>query len=342
MRKSCRFQYQGEAEVYSGWDTSEALHDYMVRYVVRELAARSPSGKVSDVAGINIDRAITDAFLSLDRDIMDLGAKAVSGPSFLNDAMSQLGPAYSGSCALMSYYHSDSQQLKVACVGDSRAVLGRRNASGGWEVIALSADQTGNNPDEVARLRTEHPDEPKMIKAGRILGMAVSRAFGDSRWKWGRDLQEQAYKRFYGPKIIEPLLTPPYLTAEPVITTTRIEPEKGDFVIMASDGLWDQLTSKQAVDLVGRWLEKNDPSKAIRPPNLAAAPAAIPKRHISNRQNPNPTMEYAEVPPANEKHFIVADENAATHLARNALGGGDEDRLCGMLTPNPPYSRNVR
>ena len=57
--------------------------------------------------------------------------------------MSRLAPAYSGSCALVSYYVSDLQLLKVACTGDSRAVLGRRNAAGEWKAIALSSDQVG-------------------------------------------------------------------------------------------------------------------------------------------------------------------------------------------------------
>lgn len=75
---------------------------------------------------------------------MDRGASAITGPSFLNDAMSQLGPAYSGSCALVSYYLSDLQLLKVACTGDSLAVLGRRNTAGEWEAVAFSIDQVGN------------------------------------------------------------------------------------------------------------------------------------------------------------------------------------------------------
>ena len=54
--------------------------------------------------------------------------------------------------------------------------------------------QTGYNQAEVARLQGAHPDEPNMIKDGRILGMAVTRAFGDARWKWPRDIQEQAQK----------------------------------------------------------------------------------------------------------------------------------------------------
>ena len=342
MRKSCRSSLASRTDLNSGWETAAALHDYVVRYIVRELVALSTSGRVSDVEGGDIDRAIKDAFLSLDGDIMDLGAKAASGPSFLNDAMTQVAPCYAGSCALVSYYHSDSQQLKVACAGDSRAVLGRRKASGGWEAIALSADQTGNNEDEVSRLQKEHPDEPEMIKTGRLLGLAVTRAFGDSRWKWSRKTQDQAHDRFYGPRIRDNFLTPPYLTAEPVITTTKIQPEKGDFVIMASDGLWDNLTSEQAVTLMGKWLEKHDPSKAITPPDLAASPVTPPNRHVSVRQNPDSNKAYSEEPPADERHFIVADENAATHLVRNALGGGNEDRLCGMLTPSPPYSRNIR
>ena len=144
--------------------------------------AISPTQAVSGVASSDIDRALKKAFLNLDRDIMDQGAKTALGASFLNDAMSILGPAYSGSCALVSFYVSESQQLKVACTGDSRAVVGRRSGAG-WEATAISSDQTGSNEDEVARLRAEHPNEPQMVEGGRLLGLAVSRAFGDSRWK---------------------------------------------------------------------------------------------------------------------------------------------------------------
>ena len=328
--------------IVSGWETAVTLSAYMIKYIVCELAILSPSGRVSEVAPEDIDLAIRNAFLKLDHDIMDQAARAASGSAFLNNAMSQLGPAYSGSCALVSYYHSDSQQLKVACTGDSRAVLGRRSSVGKWEATALSKDQTGKDEEEVIRLQAEHPNEPGMIKDGRLLGLAVTRAFGDSRWKWSRELQQQAKKRFFGPDIIEPLLTPPYLTAEPVITTTIIEPEKGDFVIMASDGLWDNLTSEQAVDLVGRWLKTHDPATEIKPPNLTQAPAAMAEQQISARENPQGRIAYAEIPPGDDDNFVVADENAATHLVRNALGGSNEDMLCGLLTPMPPLSRKVR
>ena len=342
MRKSLHNFARTHTHRLSGWETAVSLEAYLVKYVVRELLALSPSNALGDVAIQDVDRGMRKAFLSLDRDIMDVAAKAAKWPTFLNDAMSQLSPAYAGSCALVGFYHTDSQQIKVACVGDSRAVLGRKNRAGEWEAIPLSEDQTGWNANEIARLQAEHPDEPEMIKNGRLLGMAVTRAFGDSRWKWPRELQELAEKRFYGPRIREHTLTPPYLTADPVITTTKIEPERGDFVILATDGLWDNLSSEQAVYLVGQWLEKHDPAEEPIPQDLARAPTALTGKGISTRKNPNPDMEYSYRTRVEVKDFVVVDDNAATHLARNALGGGNEDLLCGKLTPIAPFARNVR
>ena len=142
-----------------------------------------------------VDQAIKDAFISLDRDIIIGGAKAALEDRFLNAAMSELCPSYSGSCALVGLYEHTSQLLRVACTGDSRAILGRRNTAGVWEPIILSVDQTGYNNEEVARLQSEHPNEPNMIKDGRLLGLAVTRAFGDGIWKVGgpRPPQKPSY-----------------------------------------------------------------------------------------------------------------------------------------------------
>ena len=102
--------------------------------------------------------------------------------------MSELAPSYSGSCALVSLYEHKTKLLRVACTGDSRAILGRQNADGEWEAVILSVDQTGYNNVEVARLQSEHPDEPDMLKDGRLLGIAVTRAFGDGLWKVGTNI----------------------------------------------------------------------------------------------------------------------------------------------------------
>jgi len=143
------------------------------------------------------------------------------------------------------------------------------------------------------------------------------------------------------------LETPPYLTAEPVITTTQISPESGDFLIMASDGLWDFLTNEQAVALIGEWLKVNDPSTVPSPdsqtPLHDEQQIQEDRRRESRRGGKPPTKAaYTGVAYVDEKNFVVKDENAATHLARNALGGANEDLLRGLLTVPPPYSRNLR
>jgi len=40
--------------------------------------------------------------------------------------------------------------------------------------------------------------------------------------------------------------------------------------------------------------------------------------------------------------FVVEDDNVATHLVRNAFGGGDHERLCAMTGVQSPTSREVR
>ncbi|KAI7099086.1 hypothetical protein KC324_g21174, partial [Hortaea werneckii] len=97
---------------------------------------------------------------------------------------------------------------------------------------------------------------------GRILGgLEPSRAFGDAVYKWGKETQEKMKNQYFGRSPSKYLKTPPYVTAEPVVTTTKVQPEKGDFVVMATDGLWEMLTNEEVVGLVGSWLE-NQASKS--------------------------------------------------------------------------------
>ena len=320
---------------------------------------------MGDLQPDQIDTAIKNSFLCLDRLIVEEGAKAIVEHRYLSDAISEVAPSYAGSCALVCLYQQTNQTLRVACTGDSRAVLGRRNAAGNWEAVALSTDQTGFNESEVARLYAEHPGEQDIVKDGRLLGLAVTRAFGDGLWKvlnptgikctactyrfkWPKEVVEEARQRLFGRHPRPGSISPPYLTAEPVITTTKISPQNGEFLIMATDGLWDNLSSEEAVGLVALWLEEND--MASLPPPLQPFDVMIQDHNERvraewekpRRRGPKSKTAYTESIYTREKHFVVKDKNVATHLARNALGGGDEDVLLGRLTVPPPFSRNVR
>ncbi|KAI0156000.1 phosphatase 2C-domain-containing protein, partial [Pestalotiopsis sp. NC0098] len=204
--------------------------------------------------------AIKKAFVALDDDIVKGAIDAVKNVIPYHEQVAKLMPAYTGSCALLSLFDPKTWKLRVACVGDSRAVLGQRNDAGEWEATALSVDQTGSNEEETARINAEHPGEDNIVKGGRVLGLMVSRGFGDGRWKWDLDFQSEIKSKFeLGFSPLSPakytVKTPPYLTAEPVVTTTQLDRKRSTFLIMGSDGFWDRVSTEQAVDLVGRWLD---------------------------------------------------------------------------------------
>lgn len=266
-----------------------------------------------------------------------------------------LAPALSGSCALLSFYDSHSKLFRVACTGDSRAVLGRRGSSGKWIATALSEDQTGGTPAEIARLQSEHPSEPNVVRNGRILGnLEPSRAFGDSFYKWKKETQDRIKKHFFGRTPHQWLKTPPYVTAEPVISTTKVDPQKGDFVVMATDGLWEMLTNEEVVGLVGQWIESQQSSSGSGKssswiPSFFASEKPLPVERAGNTdkngaggQRVPVRQEQWNVNGADDGRFVVEDKNAATHLIRNALGGKDKDMVCALLTLPSPYSRRYR
>ena len=212
--------------------TAYVCNDSLERYVMTHLQP--------DVALADQNEAMKAAFIKFDQDIMMVASTAISESGRLADAYAKAMNAYSGSCALLSLFNEETRELTIANLGNSRAVLGRRDDKGQWTAIPLSSDHTVQNPAEVLRLQQAHRNEPDMIKEGRLLGNKVTRAFGDSRRKWSHDLQEVAREKCFGPDSPKDLLSPPYVTSEPEVSTVRIAPGKGDFVILATDGFWGQ------------------------------------------------------------------------------------------------------
>ena len=268
-------------------------------------------------------------------------------------------PALSGSCALLTYVDSARGDVYVACTGDSRAVAGWWDQDKEqWQVEALSKDQTGRNVDEAKRMRAEHPpsESDHVIMRGRVLGgLEPTRAFGDARYKWDRNLQERLYDAFLpgGQQSVRGaprgLLTPPYVTAEPVVEWRRLSsvgPKELKFIIMATDGLWDMLSNEEAVGLVAahmagfrgvlgaselhaRCFESQRERRGV----AEAAPAPVEGQS---------GVQLHPLNKASQAKFAFEDENLATHLTRNALGGANRERVAGLLAIPAPYSRRYR
>lgn len=89
------------------------------------------------------------------------------------------------------------------------------------------------------------------------------RAFGDVRFKWSLELQQSILSSLESEEDLDSLnlyhytppnyLTPPYLDVAPEITHHKLRPQDR-FLILGTDGLWDELGNKEAVRLVGEHL----------------------------------------------------------------------------------------
>ncbi|KAF9880392.1 protein phosphatase 2c [Colletotrichum karsti] len=327
----------GVYDGHAGWATSVLLKEALIPAVsaaIRQLPKGAPES--------TIDETIIKAFTNLDDLIFSRAKKAVDGlkAGIYETADSRvtaaLAPVIAGSCALLSIFDPATSTLRVACTGDSRAVLGSMPAgAANFTALELSKDQNGRNQDEFERLAKEHPgEEADMIdpKSGRLFGIAVTRAFGDHRWKWDNDFITHVHDHFWGSSPRPKTKTGPYMTAAPVVTTTKIEGPS--FVILASDGLWDHISSANAVECVSRWIAAKKAGKTTPKDKLAAGPG----------QKSELDMQYGWPNwAAKPENFVVEDmDNAAVHLIKNALGGARRSLFTGAALAYPPIARNVR
>ena len=150
----------------------------------------------------------------------------------ITDIKSRQAKLMQSGCTAVTCYletRSDGRVLHSANIGDSRAVLCR---SGKTE--RLSRDHKASDKDEKSRIESLGG----FVLRDRVLGMlAVSRAFGDHNLKQ-------------------------FVSARPFITSTELKGDE-EFVIVACDGLWDEVTDEEAVKIVrDSFLKKENELKA--------------------------------------------------------------------------------
>nr|GLL32779.1 probable protein phosphatase 2C 59 [Ipomoea trifida]GMD21762.1 probable protein phosphatase 2C 59 [Ipomoea batatas]GMD26317.1 probable protein phosphatase 2C 59 [Ipomoea batatas] len=177
----------------------------------------------------------------------NLFSNLISHPSFISDTKSAIADAYNhtdseflksehtqnkdaGSTASTAILVGD--RLLVANVGDSRAVICR-----GGTAIAVSRDHKPDQKDE--RQRIEDAGGFVMWAGTWRVGgvLAVSRAFGDRLLKQ-------------------------YVVADPEIKEEKVDSSL-EFLILASDGLWDVVTNEEAVSMVKPIPEPEEAAKRL-------------------------------------------------------------------------------
>ncbi|KAG0488097.1 hypothetical protein HPP92_006908 [Vanilla planifolia] len=156
----------------------------------------------------------------------------------------RLDSFHSGTTALTIV--KQGELMVIANVGDSRAVLATRAEDGRLVPVQLTVDFKPNLPEEIERITRCNGrvfclrDEPGVHRVwppdGKTPGLATSRAFGDCRLK------------DFG------------LISVPEVCQRRIT-SRDQFVVLATDGVWDAVTNQEAVEIVS---SAKDRSKSAR------------------------------------------------------------------------------
>ncbi len=200
------------AAVFDGHGGS-AVSGYLHQNIVQKVQARAPTDEQSNM------KALKEALTELDEDVLAIEHWKFQGSTALA-VIVNLEPEGGGS-------------IITANVGDSRAVLSRRG-----HAIDLSHDHKPNTPKEVERIQAcggdiswfgfHDADGAPIDGTGvyRINGnLAVARSIGD-------------------------LTERPYVTGEADVDSFPIDHEGDQFIIVATDGLWDVFSSEEAVQYV--------------------------------------------------------------------------------------------
>jgi len=137
---------------------------------------------------------------------------------------------YQGSTAVAVIVHvgeDGNRTLISANVGDSRAILCR-----GKKAVDLTRDHKPSDEREKARIRSMGEDvqwDP-YGEIYRVKDLSLSRAIGDRFAK-------------------------PVVSSEAEIDSLPVNDDEDEFFLLASDGLWDVMTSQEVVDFVHEMLE---------------------------------------------------------------------------------------
>ncbi|KAJ6743064.1 PROTEIN PHOSPHATASE 2C 68-RELATED [Salix viminalis] len=219
----------GVYDGHGGPDASRFISDHLFLNLMRHARER---GTISEEILRSAVSSTEDGFLTLVR--RSCGIKPLI--------------AAVGSCCLVGVIWRGT--LFVANLGDSRAVIGSLGRSNKIVAEQLTRDHNASMEEVRQELKSLHPDDSHIVvmKHGvwRIKGIIqVSRSIGDAYLKRPEFSLDPSFPRFHLP---EPIRRP-VLTSEPSIYSRVLRPND-KFVIFASDGLWEQLTNQEAVEIV--------------------------------------------------------------------------------------------
>ncbi|GAA0183098.1 protein phosphatase [Lithospermum erythrorhizon] len=221
--------FVGVYDGHGGPEASKFICDHLFTHLLR---LAQENGTINEAVLRNAFSATEDGFLTLVRRTL-----------MIKPLMAAVG-----SCCLVGVIWEGT--LYVANLGDSRAVVGYSFSGNKIKAEQLTRDHNASIEEVRQELRSLHPNDSHIVvlKHGvwRIKGIIqVSRSIGDAYLKRPEFSLDPSFPKFQLP---EPLQRP-VLRADPSVVT-RVLQQSDKFLIFASDGLWEQLSNQQAVEIV--------------------------------------------------------------------------------------------
>ncbi|WVW84270.1 hypothetical protein I302_106300 [Kwoniella bestiolae CBS 10118] len=337
---------------------SKTLHACLALTIAR-LKAESDSSIVNQE---RLSWALTDTFTAVDQELLHAPVSALKGLLGREDSspiLPKLGPSNflfgategSGCTACTLIVDTAASRLYVAHIGDSRAVAGWYNSKEGkWRCDVLTEDQCGDNPKECARRLSRHPPEEaeQVIYdrgwGNRVLGTNdVVRKFGGSFSKRSHEEEEEIWNTFQTKQAFNffKRKTPPYTDAEAAVTYRDLKSnpdEELKFVILATDGIWDRLTSEEAVLLTAAYRDEPSQGDVAKTDLAKKYPMMSP-----SEPRPFPAQDLPGMSTRTEGTWSFdGDADAGTHLIRNVLGGADREWRRQVLSMRELAARQMR
>eukprot|EP00698_Gefionella_okellyi_P001469 TRINITY_DN1140_c0_g1_i3.p1 TRINITY_DN1140_c0_g1~~TRINITY_DN1140_c0_g1_i3.p1 ORF type:complete len:369 (+),score=74.84 TRINITY_DN1140_c0_g1_i3:1417-2523(+) len=240
--------FDGHAGAGAADFCKDSLLDFVCHFAWRATAERAEARKLFDQLDEKTQsqyREVIRNHLAQPYNVADVlkAAFEAADHTFLYTRLQQqtqeaIMDAISGACVIVVCV--DGQRLYIANAGDCRAVLCSMDAAQNRTITQLSVDMHGETPSEVDRIRQEHPNEPDAIYRGRVKGMLQpTRGVGDGLYK-----VSQLNQLLQTPL---PNWNPPYTTARPEVTTHDLT-ASDKFMVIATDGLWDEFTNEEVDD----------------------------------------------------------------------------------------------
>ncbi|PIN21421.1 Phosphoprotein phosphatase [Handroanthus impetiginosus] len=190
--------------------------------------------------------------------------------------------------------------LFISHLGDSAVALSR---SGKDEVLTDSHRPYGNNKvslEEIRRIR----EAGGWIVNGRICGdISVSRAFGDIRFKTKKDemlkkgVEEGRWSEKFASRI---QLKGDLVTSFPDVFQVALGSDD-EFIVLASDGLWDYMNSSEAVRFVRNHLRQHG--------DVQMASEALAQMALNRRSQDNVSIVIADLGRTDWRSLPVEQQN---------------------------------